>query len=172
METINKETVAPVEKPRAYLLLRSDLPSLGIGKGRAQSMHAGNAMTWALVVEPLMSNERPDPDVMEWHQEGRGFGTAVSLGAAGEVTAKVIEGIVKTAQACGSRAGEIVDDTYPYFVDHELMALINPIMHTDAPRPVNGGWLCCRREVTAAWLFGTKEELDPLLSRFNLTPDR
>ena len=163
---------AAVEKPRAYLLLRGDLPSLGVGKGRAQSMHAGNAMTWETVVEPMTRGERPDDDIMEWHREGRGFGTAISLGGPGDVTGRVVQGLLDMARQCGRRVGEIVDDTYPYFVDEEIMPLIERSHHTAPPRRVKGGWLCCRRETTGAWLFGTKDELDPLLARFGLTPDR
>ena len=161
-----------METPRAYLLLRSDLPSMGVGKGRAQSMHAGNAMTWDLVVEPMMRGEDPDEDMMAWHREARGFGTAISLGGPGDVSARVITGVVQMAMDCGRRVGEIIDDTYPYVVDDEIMPLISPETHTAPPHRVKGGWLCCRRETTGAWLFGTKEELDPLLARFGLTPDK
>lgn len=171
-EEVARLTAPPAPPgPRAYLLLRSDLPSLGVGKGRAQSMHAGNAMTWALVVEPMLKGEAPDADVMAWHREAQGFGTAISLGGPGDVTAKVIEGIAALAGMCGMRFGEVVDDTYPYIVDEEIGRLIDARIHTDAPRRIKGGWLCCRREVTGLWLFGTKAQLDPLLGSFDLTPD-
>lgn len=165
------ERRARIEKPRAYLLLRGDLPSLGAGKGRAQSMHAGNAMTWQTVVEPMMRGEDPDEDIMAWHHEGRGFGTAISLGGS-DVTARVVQGVIDMARQCGRRGGEIIDDTYPYIIDDEIRPLIDPSLHTAPPRRIKGGWVCCRREVTGAWLFGTKDELDPLLARFGLTPDR
>lgn len=174
-EAIEREEAARrghVETPRAYLLLRSDLPSMGVGKGRAQSMHAGNAMTWDLVVGPMMRGEDPEEDVLAWHREARGFGTAISLGGPGDVTARVVHGVVEMARDCGRRVGEIVDDTYPYMVDDEIMPLISADTHTAKPRRTKGGWLCCRRETTGAWLFGTKEQLDPLLARFGLTPDK
>lgn len=162
----------PSDMPRAYLLLRGDLPSLGNGKGRAHAMHAGNAMTWKLVVEPLMGGIAPDPDVMDWHREGEGFGTTISLGGPEEVTGRVLDGIVLTAKACGHHADKVVDKTYPYFVDAEVMPLISQDLHTAAPARVKGGWICHRKEVTGAWLFGTRDQLDTLLARFGLTPDR
>lgn len=170
--TVSTPSQIVAETPRAYLLLRSDLPSLGTGKGNAQSMHAGNAMTWALVVEPLMNGQTPDEAVMAWHREGGGFGTAISLGGPGDVTAGVIAGLLHVASACGYMAGEIVDDTYPYIVTDEIMPLIADPIHTAPPRRIKGGWLCCRKETTGIWMFGTKTQLDPILARFDLTPDR
>lgn len=160
----------PAETPRAYYLQRSDLTSLGRGKGLAQAMHAGNAMTSALVVEPLLQGVSPDDDVMAWHREGKGFGTAIALGN-GEVTAPVIAGILRMAGACGLRAGDIVDDTYPYKVDAEIVHLIDDDVHTAPPRRTKDGYMCFRREVTGLWLFGLQHELDPLLARFALTAD-
>lgn len=161
----------PVETPRAYLLLRSDLDSLGVGKGRAQSMHAGNAMTWDLVVEPLMRGETPSEDVMAWHREGKGFGTAISLGGPGDITLSVIEGVQAVAKGCGHRAGVIVDTTYPYIVGTEVFPLIRAEVHAAPPRRIRDGWLCYRSEVTGMWIFGTRTQLDPVLARFDLTPD-
>ena len=45
----------------AYLLVRTDLPSLGRGKAYAHAMHAGNHLTHDLWVTPLLN------------EEGRGF---------------------------------------------------------------------------------------------------
>ena len=161
----------PPPGPRAYLLMRSDLSSMGVGKCRAQSMHAGNALTWALMVEPLLAGATPAEDVAAWHREAKGFGTAISLGGPGDVTGGVIAGIMRVAKACGMRADEIVDDTYPYRVDAETMKLIDRGHHTAEPNRVKDGWICFRREVTGMWMFGTQKELEPLLARFGLTPD-
>lgn len=160
-----------VETPRAYMLQRSDLPSLGRGKGIAQSMHAGNAMTWQLVVTPLMEGRVPDEDVMTWHREAQGFGTTIAVGNEGEITDRVIASLLRVARACGIRAGDVVDGTYPYRVDAELVRLIDPAMHTHPPQRTQDGYICFRREVTGLWMFGRRGELEVLIARYALTAD-
>jgi hypothetical protein len=160
-----------VETPRAYVLQRSDLSSLGRGKGIAQSMHAGNAMTWQLVVAPLMAGGTPDEDVMAWHREAQGFGTTIAVGNEGEVTDRVIASLLRVAHACGIRAGDVVDGTYPYRVDAEFVRLIDPATHTLPPQRTQDGFICFRREVTGLWLFGRRSELDVLIGRYALTAD-
>lgn len=160
-----------IETPRAYMLQRSDLPSLGRGKGIAQSMHAGNAMTWQLVVTPLMEGATPDEDVMAWHREAQGFGTTIAVGNEGEITDRVIASLLRVAHACGIRAGDVVDGTYPYRVDAELVRLIDPATHTLPPQRTQDGYMCFRREVTGLWLFGRRNELDVLIGRYALTAD-
>lgn len=166
-----EENKNPVTPSRAYLLLRTDLPSLGNGKGKAHAMHAGNHMTWELVVKPLSAGKPVDQDVITWHEEGKGFGTTIALGGPGEITLQVLEGLVNAANKLGMKAGAVVDPEYPYHVDSEMLSLIDPKLHSKPPVRTSKGWLCLRKEVTAAWLFGKPEELAILVGRYGLAPE-
>lgn len=160
----------PTETLLAYLVMRTDLPSLGLGKSRAQAMHAGNAMTYALMVQPLLEGGKPGERVTRWHAEAQGFGTTLAVGSRGQVPAGLLERIVDAAGRLDLDAGLVVDDTYPYVVDEEVFRLLDPAIHTERAQRLRDGWRCFRREVTGAWLFGVKEDLEPLLARFDLTP--
>lgn len=160
-----------VKDYRAYYLPRTDLPSLGRGKGLAHSMHAGNDLTWQLVAAPLMSNQKVDEGVLEWHRQGGGFGTTIALGRDNEVSKAVLDQLIDFAKRAGIKCNKVLDTSYPYFVDDEIMGLIDKSVHALPPSRVKGGWVCYRAEVTGAWIFGDKSELEPLLARFGLVPE-
>ena len=155
---------------RAYLLLRTDLPSLGRGKAAAQAMHCGNHMTCELWVRPLLEGAQVDERVAEWHAQGGGFGTTIALGREDQVTRDAIDDIVSAATALGFLAGAVVDDSYPYAVDVEMMPLIRHEVHTRPPARTRDGWLCCRRETTGCWVLGHRDGVARLLSGFDLAP--
>lgn len=154
-----------------YLLLRTDLPSLGRGKSQAHALHAGNHMTYSIWVRPLLEGKAVDPRVEAWHDQGGGFGTAITLGKAGQVTKDVLLRIIEAAEPLGFLGGLVEDKTYPYIVDDEIKPLIRETIHTKPPQRIRDGWLCCREEITAGWLLGDKTELQILLSRFDLAPN-
>ena len=156
----------------AYTLVRTDLPSLGAGKAIAHAMHAGNQMTWREVVEPLQRGETPNQDVMDWHEMADGFGTTIALGDKGQLDLATVNKVVETAKKLGFVADVVVDPTYPYLVDKEIVPLMNPEVHTMPPVPGPAGMMVCfRREVTTAYVFGDKAELGVLLGRFGLYPN-
>mgnify|MGYP000865103022 CR=1 FL=1 len=155
----------------AYLLLRGDLPSMGRGKSQAHAMHAGNAMTHELWVKPLLAGQTVDERTLAWHAQGKGFGVTISLGKDDQVTKDRIERIVAVARSIGLLADTVRDPTYPYFVDDEIFPLLRADVHTEEPKRVRGGWICCRDEITACWIMGDKAELDVLLARFDLAPN-
>lgn len=155
----------------AYLLLRTDLPSLGRGKSSAHAFHAGNHLTHELWVKPLLRGGSPDPRVKPWHDQGGGFGTAISLGGPGQITGDVLDGVTQAARTLGFLSGVVVDTSYPYIVDNEIKPLIEERHHTRPPKRIRDGWLCCRTETTAGWLLGDKEGLALLLARFDLAPN-
>lgn len=160
------------DKPVAYLLMRTDLTSMGLGKSRAQAMHAGNQMTYELMVKPLFDHQLVDQDVMIWHQEGQGFGTAISLGSDNQVDKATLEYVVRTAKNNGIRAELVIDKTYPYLIDSETLARINPEIHTREPVAYSPNrWLCFARETTGAWIFGKRSVVRPLVAQFDLTPN-
>lgn len=154
-----------------YLLLRTDIPSLGRGKAHAHAMHAGNHLTSELIVRPMMEKRAIDPRASAWHAQGEGFGTTLAVGGEGQVTLAVLESLLEAALLCGHLAGRVVDTSYPYQVDDEIMSLLDPASHALPPRRGRGTWTCFRRETTAAWVLGSKEEMTILLSQFGLVPN-
>ncbi len=156
----------------AYCLVRTDLPSLGAGKAIAHAMHAGNQMTWREVVMPMSKGEEPNEDVMEWHRMAGGFGTTIALGDKNQLDFKTIGAVVEAAKKLGFVADLVVDPTYPYLVDYELVGLIDPSVHTMDPVSGPPGYkVCFRKEVTTAYVFGDKEPLKVLLRSFGLYPN-
>ncbi len=155
----------------AYILLRSDMPSMGYGKAIAQAMHAGNHMTHELFVKPLIDGKNPEDMTVQWHQQGGGFGTAISLGGPDEITINVITSIAKAAEDLGFMAGIVIDETYPFYVDNETFGRLNSDLHTSEPVRTRDGWHCTCEEKTALWILGNKTDLQVLLARFNLTPN-
>lgn len=155
----------------AYLLLRTDLPSLGRGKAHAHAMHAGNQLTHDFWVKPLLANETPDARVIAWHEQGEGFGTTLAVGGDGQVTILRLRQLIEAAKACGHLAGLVTDKTYPYHVDDEILGIIEEEYHSLPPQRITGGWRCFRREVTAGWVLGRKPEMEILLSQFGLVPN-
>jgi len=155
----------------AYLLVRTDLPSLGRGKGYAHSMHAGNHMTWQLAVEPLMRGEKVPDAVASWHEQGGGFGTTAALGNGNQIDLVTLGSVVRGARTLGYMADTIVDDSYPYEVDAEIYGLIDPSIHTRPADRTSTGYRCYRRETTTGWIFGEKGDLSLILSRFGLVPN-
>lgn len=150
------------------LCLTKDMPSMGRGKTVAHGAHAANLFTWNTVVKPLLNGQKPDEDVMEWHQMANGFGTTVALDVGS------LEDMIKVTNAVATfdhYAGIVVDPTYPYLVDREIVKLIDPKIHTLDPIPAGPNMVCFREAQTCAYAFGEKELLKPILSKFNLLPN-
>lgn len=165
--------MATVEKELyAYCLVRTDLPSLGAGKAIAHAMHAGNQMTYALMVEPLAAGKELDPDVVDWHKQGYGFGTTCALGKGREIPKATMYAVVDAVKAMGGQANVVVDPTYPYLVDNEVVPLMDPTFHTAPPcAGPPGQTVCFREEATTAWVFGDKAMLRVVMGQFGLYPN-
>lgn len=156
----------------AYLLVRTDLPSLGAGKAYAHAMHAGNQMTWREVVERLQNKQKVPQEILDWHTQGSGFGTTIALGKDNELPLRVIQDVIGAAQNLGFVADEVVDPSYPYLVDYELSKLIDPKHNTLDPVPGPRGYMVhFRRETSCAYVFGEKSALKILLGQFGLAPN-
>lgn len=156
----------------AYCLVRTDLPSLGAGKAVAHAMHAGNQLTWREVVVPMREGKEVNPDVIAWHEMANGFGTAIALGDKNQLDIVTINAVVDAAKKLGFVADHVVDPTYPYLVDREIVKLLDPSIHTMPPVPgPNGHMVCFRKEVSCAYVFGEKEPLKVLLRSFGLYPN-
>lgn len=156
----------------AYVLVRTDLPSLGAGKAIAHAMHAGNQMTWELVVEPLQRGAEPNADVLAWHKQAAGFGTTMALGKGREIPLSVMREIVDAVNYMGGWAACVTDPTYPYLVDNEVVRFMNEAIHTLPPvSGPPGQTVCFREEITTAYVFGDKNALRLVMSQFGLYPN-
>lgn len=165
------EGVPENANPYAYLMVRTDLPSLGRGKAYAHSMHAGNHMTWKLAVEPLEAARKPSPLVRFWHSQGGGFGTTAAVGTREQIDLSTLRAVTEAARKLGHDAGLVLDTSYPYEVNAEIYPLISKEVHTRAADRIVTGWRCYREEITTGWVFGEKEDLKVLLARFGLVPN-
>lgn len=154
-----------------YVMMRTDLSSLGHGKALAHAHHAGSHLTWNLVVEPMLRNEEVHADVLEWHRAAGGFGACLAVGGTDQITLPVLQGVTAAAETLGHRAGLVVDPTYPHIVDPEVFALMDRNLFTMEPRRTRGGYATFRRETTCGWILGEKERLEVILRRFDLVPN-
>ncbi|MNK33310.1 hypothetical protein D3C87_517900 [compost metagenome] len=127
-----------------YLLVRTDMESLGRGKSVAQGAHAANAFTWDTIIAPAIQNTAMDPNALEWSRQANGFGTTIAFGA----TLREIEETVTLAKALGFKARVVADPEYP-LVDGRTLHLIPDV-------------------VTGAYVFGEKAALEIILRDFAL----
>lgn len=160
-----------MKNPFCYLLMRTDLPSLGRGKGLAHAHHAGSHLTWTLAVEPLLAGGTIPEAVEEWHRSGGGFGVCAAVGSPRQVPLSVLTAVVQAAKDLGHEAGLVIDTSYPMFVDDEIKGLLDYSIISPEARQVRGGWIVTRRETTGGWILGDKAALEVIMKRFDLVPD-
>lgn len=155
--------------PVLYVFVRTDLPSMTPGKAQAHSGHAANAFIHKHVVQPMRAGKVPIVNsVLEWIAATPfGFGTQINLkGNWGDVV-HTVAGWVES----GGKGELIADPTYPYIVDSEIVNFIDSKVHTSDPVDLGDGRvLCHRHELTAAYLFGYKDELVPYVGKYPLHP--
>src|SRR6478736_7984196 len=106
--------------PVLYILMRTDLPSMNAGKAMAQASHASNAFT-KMAEGDIVDGRVKLVDA--WKNEtAQGFGTALVLGC----TKQELKDAVEAARLNQFIAGCVLDPTYPYRVNGEIAALLNP----------------------------------------------
>lgn len=130
-----------------YLLVRTDMTSLGRGKSVAQGAHGANAFTWDTIIGPSIAGEAIYVPAIEWSREANGFGTTIALAA----TLSQIEAKVTIAKALGYPARVVADPEYP-LVDGKTLHLIPDV-------------------VTCGYIFGDKTEMSMFLSDLQLLPN-
>lgn len=142
-----------------YILMRTDLGSMGPGRAAAQASHAANAF---------------------WHKYGgtadyidewaastpQGFGTAIVLGA----TIDQITDLHKTALHDKYPTELVTDPDYVISIPTEILPIIvNSAKSKIEQSPMDPNkYLYHRSEVTCAYIFGDKEKLFPLLGSLPL----
>lgn len=152
--------------PVLYVFVRTELPSMTPGKAQAHSAHAANAFIYQHYIK---ANNKPiKPVVLEWvAQTPYGFGTQINLKAPWYEVERMVESLIGSDIA----AECVVDPTYPYIVDSEIVKLIDPKLHSEIPFDLEDGrYLCHRSEATAAYVFGYKEDLVPYVGKYPLHP--
>ncbi len=158
-----------VDIPILYVFVRTDMLSMTPGKAQAHSGHAANAFVNQHVIRVMRANGTVNPAVAEWMAATPfGFGTQINLKADWDDVLKVVE---DASRDNASVAEIIVDPTYPYIVDAEIMPLIDRTRHSVEPIDLgNGKFACHRREATAAYVFGYKEHLKQYVGDYPLHP--
>lgn len=140
--------------------MRTDLDSMKSGRACAQSSHATNA---------FIHRWGQREDVKEWQkQTNQGFGTAIVLG----VTKEQMETALRSKVI---PSGSVIDPDYCIQVNNEIADLLH--QNYDA-KFCNFQFnydlsdektvVISRKETTCAYIFGTKEELEPILGALPL----
>lgn len=148
--------------------MRTDLPSMNAGKAMAQASHASNQMVHHI---RNSKNDTLQGDLNEWQSEANGFGTCIVLGATGKEIDNLINGLDHMVDTVFV-AGQVIDPTYPFFASKEYVDLFDKDAVTavlDVIRD-DGTMLFLRKEMTCAYLFGEKEEIEGYVSHLNLHP--
>lgn len=155
--------------PILYVFVRTDLISMTPGKAQAHSGHAANAFVHQHVIKPMRKGKKLFNPVSEWMAATPfGFGTQINLKASWEDVERVVSNVDQSGVGF---AEIIIDPTYPYLVDAEIMPLIDPSHHTATPIDLgNGRFACHRSEATAAYVFGYKEDLRQFVGEYPLHP--
>lgn len=154
--------------PVLYVFVRTDLPSMTPGKAQAHSGHAANAFINQHYIKKAADAVIAMP-VREWMAETPfGFGTQINL--RGEWN-DVVQTAATVEEDRKGYCEIITDPTYPYIVDSEILGLIDPKMHSVAPKDIGDGrWVCHRSENTAVYIFGYKDDLEPYVGKYPLHP--
>jgi hypothetical protein len=145
--------------------MRTDLPSMNAGKAMAQASHASNAFLHDSKKIKEGGREREDWDqlanrIIEWEEQTeQGFGTVLVMGT----TLPEIESFTQDwmselpSYKNETMFYEVKDPTYPYFVNSEILPLIEKGVHTMAPVEKDDGYhVCFRNEITCAYFFADK----------------
>lgn len=153
-----------------YVFVNTGLPSMNPGKAQAHSAHAANAFIHQCVIKPMRSGVTSVwQPVDAWMASTPfGFGTQINLKAPWN---EVVELVAELSESKIAAAEIVVDPTYPYIVDSEIVNLIDSDLHTVAPIKLDDGrFVCHRKQATAAYVFGDKRDLEPFLGKYPLHP--
>ncbi len=142
---------------RLYILMRNDLDSMSVGRCMAQASHAANALETA---------HRNHPRVLKWKkQTSQGFGTCIVLAACKEKIDDVIR------RWPGATCGRVIDPDYGIKTTWELFKLIDKKKYhrwVSCDARGSTGVVFFIKEMTCAYLLGTKAELDPFIGDLSL----
>ena len=139
--------------------MRTDLPILGVGRAAAQASHASNAFIFHYGTLATAT---------EWSQSTpQGFGTAIVLGT----TLDELRALLEEAKKYGALGEAIIDPDYAISISTELVPFLdksnrNFTIEPSATDPKKV--ILHRSETTCGYIFGNKEQLQPLLGAIPL----
>lgn len=150
----------------AYVLARTDLPSMNPGKMAAQVHHAGVQM---------MANYHRCKMVQDYINDGlaqgaNGFNTTIVLGAC---IASIRHALIMAALT-DAVYEYVMDPSYPFIVESEEIANLIPQKDTTKiiKKMDDGRVMMVREEITCAWFVGDRnnEDFRKLFDGFTLHP--
>lgn len=159
-----------------YVGVRTDLTSMGKGKGYAQSCHVGSLFARDHFIEPLRKGEKVDPVLWDWYDsEGSGMDNPLGFGITLTIDLPdlaTMTSLVEAAKMLDFKAGPLRDPSYPFFVPNELVSRLDKSLFTLPPQPVNPKeTVCFVDETTMCYILGRKSDLAILLGRYKLVPN-
>ena len=143
--------------------MRNDLPSMSTGRAMAQASHASNAF-WKECGTYGMS--------IAWaNQTPQGFGTAIVL----SVNYTELKEICSKSISEGFSCNSVIDQDYVITVPSEVIPCIDDkkLIKFEQSLIDPAKWFYHRSEVTCAYIFGDKEEINikiPEISQLPLHP--
>ena len=155
--------------PVLYVIVRNDLQSMNPGKAEAHSGHASNAFVDETIVVPLLNGDKPNGLAMHWRKgTSQGFGTQINLNA----NFAQMKTAVAVAKSLEYVAELVTDTSYPYELSTEAANLIPESTDTLPRIPKGATTVLFRKEITAAYVFGDKNDLmlEAVMGRFGLKP--
>ena len=133
-----------------YVLVRNDLPSMNPGKAMAQVHHAGVQMMFKYSHEKLVK----EYIFNGLEQSADSFNTTLVVGA----TEKQIQAAIGVARLCGAICGNVLDPSYPFFVDPELAPFVAADDNVTEVGPSGNKVLFVRPEMTCAWILMDRDD--------------
>lgn len=134
--------------------MRTDLPSMSVGRAAAQASHAANA---------FIHKYGNTKDAKAWAASTpQGFGTAIVLGA----TLPQIVECRKKLTGQNVPNDSIIDPDYAIQFSSELlpyMVIGDPSRRIEQSATDPKKCILHRQEITCAYIFGNKDELAPIL---------
>lgn len=161
---------------KLYIFMRSDIQSLNPGKAMAQAAHAGTAFA-SNFYEGVYDEILPKNVFDEWIKEGVDFGTTIVLDADEKKVDFILEELEK--KNIKIPVGKIIDPTYPFKAQKELLQFITDEIARQTDFNVVGDKVdsygmisCTRNEYTCSYLFVWKDEdievLENLINFYNI----
>ena len=149
---------------RLYILMRNDLQSMPPGRCMAQAAHAANAL-----IKQFPNNSK----VTLWQKQTKqGFGTTIVLAASRSKIEDILSDVDPKQFPC---KGWVTDPEYAIRVTLEIAQLLHQNYDADYCNFVFNYDLAdettvpiIRKEVTCAFILGSKAELEPYLGDLKL----
>ena len=133
-----------------YVLVRNDLPSMNPGKAMAQVHHAGVQMMSKFGDERLVKEYIK----IGFDNDAYHFNTTLVVSA----TEKQIQAAIGVARLCGAICGNVLDPSYPFFVDPELAPFVAADDNVTEVGPSGNKVLFVRPEMTCAWILMDRDD--------------